>query len=66
MDKTLLGRWGRTDELSNTIKVYWANVDHCGTCSSEPSKPHPEKPNQSPQPSTPVEIKQDSTTNLNK
>lgn len=31
--KTLLGRWNRSCEQSTTIKVNWANVDHCGTCS---------------------------------
>jgi len=31
----LLGRWTRTDEKANSIKIFWANVDHCGTCSGE-------------------------------
>lgn len=30
-----LGRWTRTTEKENAIKVFWANVDHCGTCSSQ-------------------------------
>jgi len=33
LEKILLGRWERTCDKANTIKVYWANVDHCGTCS---------------------------------
>lgn len=32
---TPLGRWSRTTEKMNAIKVFWANVDHCGTCSTE-------------------------------
>jgi len=32
-DKTLLGRWERTDKVLNKIKIDWANIDHCGTCS---------------------------------
>ena len=35
LEKTLLGRWDRTCEKVNSIKVYWANMDHCGTCSKE-------------------------------
>ena len=31
-DKTLLGRWERTDKVQNKIKIDWANTDHCGTC----------------------------------
>jgi len=34
----LLGRWTRTTEKMNSIKIFWANVDHCGTCSSETIK----------------------------
>ena len=34
-NKTLLGRWNRSCEQSTEIKVNWANVDHCGTCSKE-------------------------------
>jgi hypothetical protein len=30
-----LGRWARTSEKVNAIKIFWANVDHCGTCSNE-------------------------------
>lgn len=30
-----LGRWARTSEKANAIKIFWANVDHCGTCSNE-------------------------------
>ena len=33
--KTLLGRWNRSSEQLTEIKVNWANVDHCGTCSKE-------------------------------
>jgi len=32
-DKTLLGRWERTDKVLNKIKIDYANTDHCGTCS---------------------------------
>lgn len=35
LEKTILGRWNRTCETVNSIKVYWANMDHCGTCSKE-------------------------------
>lgn len=35
IEKTLLGRWARTNEKINGIKVYWANMDHCGTCGKE-------------------------------
>ena len=35
VEKTLLGRWARTTEKVNSIKVYWANMDHCGTCGKE-------------------------------
>jgi hypothetical protein len=35
VEKIALGRWERTCEKKNKIKVYWANIDHCGTCSSE-------------------------------
>lgn len=35
LEKILLGRWERTCEKANTIKVYWANIDHCGTCSGQ-------------------------------
>jgi hypothetical protein len=34
----LLGRWTRTSEKVNSIKIFWANVDHCGTCISEAVK----------------------------
>jgi hypothetical protein len=33
--KPLLGRWNRAYDTSTAIKVNWANVDHCGTCSKE-------------------------------
>ena len=33
-----LGRWARTTEKANSIKIFWANVDHCGTCSGEAMK----------------------------
>jgi hypothetical protein len=32
VERTLLGRWERTCERLNAIKVNWANTDHCGTC----------------------------------
>ena len=28
-----LGRWNITCDKVNTIKVQWANIDNCGTCS---------------------------------
>ena len=31
----VLGRWTRTCEKTNSIKIFWANVDHCGTCSGD-------------------------------
>jgi len=31
--KTSLGRWECTTMKLNDIKIDWANVDHCGTCS---------------------------------
>lgn len=41
-NKTALGRWECTGHKENKIKVDWANVDHCGTCTykSEPKKGH--------------------------
>ncbi len=36
--KTMLGRWERSCEATTKIKVDWANVDHCGTCSKEDLK----------------------------
>lgn len=35
---TYLGRWCLTDIKKNNIKVDWANIDHCGTCSYEQMK----------------------------
>ena len=32
-EKIRLGRWECTDMKHNTIKIDWANIDHCGTCS---------------------------------
>ena len=64
IDKTLLGRWGRTDELANTIKVYWANIDHCGTCSGE--RPTPQVDKKKEPPSQPADTKPNSDTSLNK
>jgi hypothetical protein len=32
-EPSLLGRWNLTDMTQNKIKIDWANVDHCGTCS---------------------------------
>ena len=37
-NKTALGRWERTDHQANKIKIDWANVDHCGTCSYKQTK----------------------------
>jgi len=34
----MLGRWTRTSEKMNSIKIFWANVYHCGTCSGERMK----------------------------
>lgn len=31
--KTLLGRWERTPEKLSSIKIKYANIDHCGSCS---------------------------------
>jgi hypothetical protein len=28
----LLGRWCRTEQNLNNVKVDLANIDHCGTC----------------------------------
>jgi hypothetical protein len=39
IENIILGRWKCTDENINRIKVYWANMDHCGTCSKEIVKP---------------------------
>ena len=37
-DPSVLGRWSLTDMKKNKIKIDWANIDHCGTCSYEPIK----------------------------
>jgi hypothetical protein len=37
-EPALLGRWSLTDMKHNKIKIDWANVDHCGTCSYEAPK----------------------------
>ena len=39
-NKTALGRWECTGHKENKIKIDWANIDHCGTCSykSEPKR----------------------------
>ena len=37
-NKTILGRWERTDHQANKIKIDWANIDHCGTCSYTQAK----------------------------
>jgi hypothetical protein len=45
--KTLLGRWSLSSDKVTAIKVNWANVDHCGTCSQEDVKANykiPSKP----------------------
>lgn len=44
VEKIALGRWERTCEKKNKIKVYWANIDHCGTCSSEKRPENVTKP----------------------
>ena len=31
-EKICLGRWECTGMKQNTIKIDWANIDHCGTC----------------------------------
>jgi hypothetical protein len=38
VNKTLLGRWSRSCDAMTAIKVNWANIDHCGTCSKEDLK----------------------------
>lgn len=40
-EKILLGRWGRTCDTMNEIKVNWANIDNCGTCSNHEIKYYP-------------------------
>ena len=37
-EPSLLGRWSLTDMKTNKIKIDWANIDHCGTCSYEVKK----------------------------
>ena len=37
-EPALLGRWTITDMKQNKIKIDWANVDHCGTCSYDKPK----------------------------
>ena len=37
-EPSLLGRWTITDMKQNKIKIDWANVDHCGTCSYDTPK----------------------------
>jgi len=37
--KTVLGRWECTGHKANKIKIDWANVDHCGTCSYKIQEP---------------------------
>ena len=39
-----LGRWSLTDMKKNKIKIDWANIDHCGTCSYEEKKKPEVKP----------------------
>lgn len=39
VQKTYLGRWECTTDKLNNIKVYWANMDHCGTCGREFTPP---------------------------
>ena len=62
VDKPLLGRWNPMScDKTNAIKVFWANMDHCGTCSmpvkkikntavptetNTPSAPHTPTPKQ--------------------
>jgi len=29
-----LGCWNNSNEQLTNIKIYWANMDHCGTCDS--------------------------------
>jgi len=38
-NKTMLGRWERTNRLQNKIKIDLANTDHCGTCHYVPYVP---------------------------
>jgi hypothetical protein len=37
-EPSVLGRWALTDMKKNKIKIDWANIDHCGTCSYEEKK----------------------------
>ena len=46
-EPSLLGRWTITDMKKNKIKIDWANIDHCGTCSYEKKK-QPETPEAKP------------------
>ena len=39
-----LGRWARTSNELNNIKVDLANIDHCGVCVHEKTGKEPEKP----------------------
>lgn len=32
LPKILLGRWERTPEKLSSVKIRWANIDHCGSC----------------------------------
>jgi hypothetical protein len=35
----MLGRWSPINcDKTNAIKVFWANMDHCGTCTVEVKK----------------------------
>lgn len=39
LPKILLGRWERTPEKLSSVKIRWANIDHCGSCSNGNMEP---------------------------
>jgi hypothetical protein len=41
LPKILLGRWERTPEKLSSVKIRWANIDHCGSCSNGNMEPLP-------------------------
>jgi len=51
-EPSLLGRWTITDMKQNKIKIDWANVDHCGTCSYEIPKKKTEDKSKPAKPKT--------------
>ena len=53
-----LGRWSRTTEKMNAIKIFWANVDHCGTCSAETVDKPADAKNPTPTSQSPPVVKE--------